>query len=222
MHILSPMAEPTTPLTTALAARYTIERELGRGGMATVYQALDRKHGRQVAIKVLRPELTATFGTERFLREIGIAAQLAHPHIVPLIDSGEAAGLLYYVVPLRARRLAARPPRPRDGRLPLKDALRITQEVGAGLDYAHRSGFVHRDVKPENILFADGHAVLADFGIARACAVPGRRDRRSPRSGLRSGTPEYMSPEQASGDQNLGTPSDVYSLGVRAVRDAGR
>ncbi len=206
------MAEPTTPLTAALATRYTIERELGRGGMATVYQALDQKHGRQVAIKVLRPDLTAAFGTERFLREIGIAAQLAHPHIVPLIDSGETAGLLYYVSPyvpggsLRDRL-------DRERQLPLKDALRIMQEVGAGLDYAHRSGFVHRDVKPENILFADGHAVLADFGIARACAVPGGGPMVT-EVGLALGTPEYMSPEQASGDQNLGTQSDIYSLGV--------
>jgi len=143
----------------ALGDRYIIERELGRGGMATVYLAEERKHGRKVAIKVLRPEITAALGTDRFLREIGIAAQLSHPHIVALIDSGEAAGLLYYVQPhvpggsLRERLDETR-------QLPVKDALRIAQEVGAGLDFAHRKGFVHRDVKPENILFADGHAVM--------------------------------------------------------------
>jgi serine/threonine-protein kinase len=210
MHIPSFMSEPVTPLTAALAGRYEIERVLGRGGMATVYLALDQKHRRKVAIKVLHPDLTAAFGAERFLREIGIAAQLSHPHIVPLIDSGEAAGLLYYVsayVPGGSLRDRLE----RERQLPVKEALRITQEVGAGLDYAHRNGFVHRDVKPENILFADGHAVLADFGIARACCAPGGGPAVT-EVGLALGTPEYMSPEQASGDQNLGSPSDVYSL----------
>ena len=203
------MTEPFTRLAAALDDRYAIERELGRGGMATVFLARDKKHDRQVAIKVLEPELAIAFGTERFLREIGIAAQLSHPYIVPLIDSGEAAGLLYYVSPfipggsLRERLEES-------GRLPLRDALRITEEVGAGLDYAHRQGFVHRDVKPENILFADGHALLADFGIARVGAASARP--AVTEVGLALGTPEYMSPEQASGDQNLGSASDVYSL----------
>ena len=205
----------TPPIAAALADRYTVERELGRGGMATVYLAEEKKHGRKVAIKVLRPEITAALGTERFLREIGIAAQLSHPHIVPLIDSGEAGGLLYYVQPhvpggsLRDRLLEARP-------LSVKDALRIVQEVGAGLDFAHRKGFVHRDVKPENILFADGHAVLADFGVARACCDA---EEDTPRGrelvtevGFAVGTPEYMSPEQASGEVELNAASDVYSL----------
>jgi serine/threonine-protein kinase len=211
-----PTTEPF-PIATALADRYVVERELGRGGMATVYLAEEKKHGRKVAIKVLRPEITAALGTERFLREIGIAARLAHPHIVPLIDSGEAGGLLYYVQPhvpggsLRERLSA-------EQRLPLKDALRIAQEVGAGLGFTHRAGFVHRDVKPENILFADGHAVLADFGVARACCDA---EEDPPRGGARElvtevgvavGTPEYMSPEQASGEVDLGTASDIYSL----------
>jgi eukaryotic-like serine/threonine-protein kinase len=203
------MVDQPALLRSALAERYTIERELGRGGMATVYLATDKKHDRQVAIKVLRADLTAPLGAERFLREIGIAARLSHPHIVPLIDSGEATGFLYYVAPyvpggsLRDRLR-------RERQLPVHDALRITQEIAAGLDYAHRNGFVHRDVKPENILFADGHAVLADFGIARACCTPGLPNVTE--VGLALGTPEYMSPEQASGDQNLGSQSDIYSL----------
>jgi len=185
--------------------------------MATVYLAEEKKHRRKVAIKVLRPEITASLGTERFLREIGIAARLSHPHIVPLIDSGEAGGHLYDVqanVPggsLRDRLL-------HEGRLPLRDALRIAQEVGAGLDFAHRNGFVHRDVKPENILFADGHAVLADFGVARACCDDAESPGLPPglqlvtEIGFAVGTPEYMSPEQASGESDLGNASDIYSL----------
>jgi serine/threonine-protein kinase len=192
----------------ALADRYVIDEEIGRGGMATVYGADDLRHGRRVAIKVLRPELAANLGTERFLREIGIAARLTHPHIVPLIDSGMADGMLYYVAQyvsggsLRTRLKT-------DGALPIKDALRIAEEVGAGLDFAHRSGVVHRDVKPENILFTDGHAVLTDFGIARAPSF--RTDFRTD-EGLVVGTPEYMSPEQAAGEANLTNASDVYSL----------
>ena len=208
-----PEPSPIAPLAAALADRYTVEGELGRGGMATVYLAEEKKHGRKVAIKVLRPEITASLGTERFLREIGIAARLSHPHIVPLIDSGNAGGLLYYVQPhvpggsLRERLVPER-------RLPIKDALRIAQEVGAGLDFAHRNGFVHRDVKPENILFADNHAVLADFGVARAVCTPGTAPVMDmvTDAGFAVGTPEYMSPEQASGEPNLGNASDVYSL----------
>ncbi|GAC1658285.1 MAG: hypothetical protein NVS4B3_25550 [Gemmatimonadaceae bacterium] len=209
------LSEMPIALGAALADRYRVERELGHGGMATVYLAEEKKHARKVAIKVLRPELAATIGAERFLREIRIAAQLAHPHVVPLIDSGDADGLLYYVTPyvpggsLRERLR-------RDGRLSVRDTLRIADEVSAALDHAHRNGFVHRDVKPENILFADEHAMLADFGVARACS--GGDGASAPPSdavtdaGMALGTPEYMSPEQASGESGLGSQSDVYSL----------
>jgi serine/threonine-protein kinase len=202
------MIEASATLREALADRYAIDEEIGRGGMATVYGANDLRHGRRVAIKVLRSELAANLGTERFLREIGIAARLTHPHIVPLLDSGTADGMLYYVSQfvaggsLRSRLRT-------EGALPIRDALRIAEEVGAGLDFAHRSGIVHRDVKPENILFADGHAVLTDFGIARTTSV--RTDFRTD-EGLVVGTPEYMSPEQASGEVNLTRASDIYSL----------
>jgi serine/threonine-protein kinase len=203
------MPDLSIELSEALAGRYAIERELGRGGMATVYLAQEHKHNRQVAIKVLHRELGASLGAERFLREIGIVARLSHPHIVPLIDSGNAGGLLYYVSPfvpggsLRDR-IAS------EQRLPVGDALRIAQEVGTALDYAHRGGFVHRDVKPENILFNDGQAVLADFGVARAStAAPSDIVTEA---GMALGTPTYMSPEQASGDRDVGEATDVYSL----------
>lgn len=205
------VADVQTLLAAALADRYTIARELGRGGMATVYLAEEKKHHRQVAIKVLRREITASLGAERFLREIEIAARLSHPHIVPLIDSGEAAGLLYYVQP-HVTGGSLRERMGKDGQLALPDVLRIAEEAGAGLDFAHRNGFVHRDVKPENILFADGHAVLGDFGVARACAAPIAGAAVVTDAGIAVGTPEYMSPEQASGEANLGTASDVYSL----------
>ena len=199
---------PATPFA-ALADRYAVERELGQGGMATVYLAEERKHGRKVAIKVLRPELTASVDANRFSREIQIVARLSHPHIVPLIDSGEAEGVLYYVsafVPGGSLRDRLE----RDGPLPIPDALRIANEIGSALAYAHRNDFVHRDVKPENILFAEGLAVLADFGIATACCEPGSEPITA--SGIAIGTPAYMSPEQASGEANLGPRSDVYSF----------
>ena len=202
------MSEPL-PQGRTFGDRYTIERELGRGGMATVYLARDQRHDRQVAVKVLLPELAAALGSERFLREIRTVANLRHPGIVPLYDSGESEGLLYYVMPcvteetLRARL-------EREHRLPLEDALRITREIGEALDFAHRQGVVHRDVKPENIMLESGHAVLCDFGIARALDRAGGE--RLTSTGLAIGTPAYMSPEQAVGEPVDGR-TDVYSLG---------
>jgi serine/threonine-protein kinase len=200
---------PFEDLAAALAGRYALERELGRGGAATVYLAEDRKHGRKVAVKAMHPELTPTLGAERFLREIGIVARLSHPHIVPLIDSGEAGGRLYWVSPFIPGG-SLRDRLERESRLSVADALRIVNEVGMGLDYAHRSDFVHRDVKPENILFADGHAMLTDFGVARTCCGPGVEGLTE--VGLIVGTPAYMSPEQASGESDLSPRSDQYSL----------
>jgi tetratricopeptide (TPR) repeat protein len=198
-------------LKSSLADRYRIERELGHGGMATVYLAHDLKHRRHVALKVLRPELARALGSARFLREIEIAAQLAHPHIVPLLDSGEADGFLYYVMPfvdgesLRARLN-------RETQLPVDDAIAITRQVADALQYAHRSDILHRDIKPENILFEAGHAVVADFGIARAIGEAGGEALTS--TGLVLGTPAYMSPEQSAGNEELDGRSDQYSLAV--------
>ncbi len=207
---MDPVRDAVAAVTAALGERYAIDRELGRGGMATVYVAQDRRHGREVAVKVLRPDVAAAIGAERFLREITIAARLTHPHVLPLLDSGQAAGALYYVMPyVRGESLRQR--LAREGRLALKDALRIARELGAGLDYAHREGFIHRDVKPENVLLADGHAVIADFGIARAICQSCDGDNVT-EVGLTIGTPEYMSPEQAAGDRDLDGRSDVYSL----------
>lgn len=197
-------------LKVALAGRYAIDREIGRGGMATVYLAQDLKHRRQVAVKALRPELAATITTERFLREIEIAAGLTHSHILPVHDSGEAGGFLYFVMPyiegenLR-RRLA------REQWLPLSFALQITREVAEALDYAHRRHLVHRDIKPENILLSEGHALVADFGIALAISAAG--EETLTRAGIAMGTPRYMSPEQAMGERELDGRSDIFSLG---------
>jgi serine/threonine-protein kinase len=197
-------------LTGALADRYTIEREIGSGGMATVYLALDLKHHRPVAIKVLDPELARSLGAERFLREIETAAKLTHPHILPLHDSGEADGLLYFVMPyVEGESLRSR--LTREKQLPVDDAVRIAREIADALAYSHERGVIHRDVKPANIMLEAGHAVLADFGVAHA--VAGAGDQRITRAGTSPGTPEYMSPEQAGGERELDGRSDQYALG---------
>ena len=195
----------------ALADRYRIERELGEGGMATVYLARDVKHDREVALKVLRPELAAILGRERFLNEIRLTAKLDHPHIVTLIDSGETNGLLWYVLPfIRGESLRERLHRERQ--LGVDEALAIAKQIASALDYAHRQGVIHRDLKPENILLHEGEAMLADFGIALALKEAGGS--RLTETGLSLGTPQYMSPEQATGDRVLDARSDVYSLGA--------
>jgi len=197
-------------LTTALADHYQIERELGQGGMATVYLAHDVRHHRRVAIKVLRPELAAVIGAERFLREIEIAAQLSHPHILPLYDSGQVDGLLYYVMPhIEGESLRRR--LDREKQLPIPEAVRLAQQVASALDYAHRQGILHRDIKPDNVLVHEGEALVADFGIALAVSAAGGE--RLTETGLSLGTPFYMSPEQATGDRELDARSDMYSLG---------
>jgi serine/threonine-protein kinase len=196
-------------LRAALADRYAVERVLGRGGMATVYLARDRKHKRDVAIKVLESELTAALGAERFLREVDVLAQLQHPHILPLFDSGQADGSLYYVMP-RVEGESLRDRLQRERQLPVDEALQITREVAAALDYAHRRRVIHRDIKPANILLQDGQALVADFGIALGMSAAG--EERITSTGLSLGTPCYMSPEQAGGDRDLDARSDLYSL----------
>jgi serine/threonine-protein kinase len=194
----------------ALRDRFRLERELGQGGMATVYLAEDLKHHRKVAVKVMRPEIAQSLGAARFLREIEIAAQLTHPHILPLHDSGEAAGFLYYVMPyvegesLRAR-LA------REGALPPADAARYLREVADALAYAHARGVVHRDVKPENVMLSGRHALVMDFGIAKAVSEAGGG---LTTVGVSIGTPAYMSPEQAVADPNVDHRADLYAFGV--------
>ncbi len=203
------MTTDLSRLTAALAERYRIERELGQGAMATVYLAQDLKHDRAVAIKVMRTDVAQTLGAERFLREIQLAARLSHPHILPLFDSGEAGGMLYYVMPcidgqsLRDRLDDAK-------MLPVEEAVRITSEVADALDYAHRNAVIHRDIKPENIMLHEGHALVADFGIGKALSAA--KDDGVTRTGTSVGTPAYMSPEQASGESVDGR-SDIYSLG---------
>jgi len=204
------LADALTRLQAALAGHYTIQRELGRGGMATVYLAHDLKHDRAAAIKVVDPEVSSAIGVERFLREIRLAAQLQHPHILPLYDSGQASGFLYYVMPFVAGE-SLRERLEREKQLRLEEALRITREVAEALDYAHRYGVVHRDIKPANILLANDQAMIADFGIARAFAAAG--EEKLTQTGLAVGTPGYMSPEQASGSTRLDGRSDIYSLG---------
>jgi tetratricopeptide (TPR) repeat protein len=204
------VTDTSARLATALTGRYRIERELGAGGMATVWLAHDLKHDRKVAIKVLHPHLAALVGADRFLKEIRTTANLQHPHILPLFDSGEADGLLFYVMPFvdgesLRHRLA------REQQLSIADAVRITSEVASALDYAHRQGVIHRDIKPENILLHDGRALVADFGIAIA---PDIGDTRLTETGMSIGTPQYMSPEQALGERELDARTDIYALGA--------
>jgi len=203
------MTDDAAGLRVALGRRYVIERELGRGGMATVYLAEDVKHRRPVAVKVLRPELAAAIGSERFLREIDIAARLNHPHIVALYDSGEADGFLYYVMPyIKGESLRAR--LDREHRLPLDTALTIARQMASALGYAHAQGVIHRDIKPENVLLHEGEAMVTDFGIALAVRAAGGT--RLTETGLAIGTPTYMSPEQALGEPALDARSDLFSL----------
>ncbi len=204
------MSDLLDRLKTALADRYAIERELGAGGMATVYLAEDLKHHRPVGVKVLRPELAAVLGAERFLREIEVTANLHHPHILPLYDSGEADGFLYYVMPF-VEGESLRDRLTREKQLPLDDALQFAREVADALSYAHSHDVIHRDIKPENILLEAGHAVIADFGIARAVTAAGGEALTE--TGLSLGTPHYMSPEQATAEKDLTNRSDIYSLG---------
>jgi eukaryotic-like serine/threonine-protein kinase len=205
------MPELLSRLQGALADRYRIDGEIGAGGMATVYSAHDLRHDRRVALKLLRPELSAVIGAERFLAEIKLTANLQHPHILPLFDSGEADGFLFYVMPfVEGESLRAR--LTREKQLPVAEAVRITTEVASALDYAHRHGVVHRDIKPENILVHDGRALVADFGIALAASKAGGN--RMTETGMSLGTPHYMSPEQAMGEREITPRSDVYALGV--------
>ncbi len=196
-------------LNAALEGRYLIERKLGEGGMAMVYLAEDLKHKRKVALKVLRPELAAVVGAERFLAEIETTANLQHPHILPLFDSGEADGFLFYVMPyVEGESLRERIEK--EHQLPLEEALKIAANVAAALQYAHEQGVVHRDIKPANILLSRGEPLVADFGIALAVSEAGGG--RITETGLSLGTPHYMSPEQAAGERTLDKRSDVYAL----------
>src|SRR5512143_3066402 len=195
----------------SLSERYDIKREIGAGGMATVYLARDIRHDRPVALKLLNPELGAVLGVERFLAEIRVTANLQHPNLLPLFDSGEAEGLLYYVMPyvdgesLRARL-------DREKQLPVDEAIRISIAIANALQYAHSHGVIHRDLKPENILLQEGQPVIADFGIALAVSNAGGG--RITQTGISLGTPQYMSPEQATGDRVIDGRTDIYSLGA--------
>ncbi|MCH8939386.1 MAG: serine/threonine protein kinase, partial [Gemmatimonadetes bacterium] len=204
------MSDQFERLKTALADRYAIERELGEGGMAKVYLARDLKHDRSVAVKVLRPELAAVLGAERFLNEIRVTANLQHPHIVQLYDSGEADGDLYYVMPFIDGE-SLRGKLNRENQLSIDEAVAITRAVAEALDYAHRRDVIHRDIKPENIMLLEGTPLVADFGIA--LAISNVAGERITATGLSLGTPSYMSPEQATGDRQLTAQSDVYALG---------
>ena len=206
------MTDAVQRLSTALADRYRIERELGQGGMATVYLAQDLKHDRQVAIKVLREDLGASIGGGRFLREIKIAAQLQHPHILPLLDSGEADGFLFFVMPF-VKGQSLRERIAREGELPLHEAVRLLIEVVDALVEAHAHGVVHRDIKPDNVMLSGRHALVTDFGVAKAVSEATGRNAVTT-AGVALGTPTYMSPEQAAADPHVDHRSDIYSVGV--------
>ena len=208
--MLLAMPDPVTRLNNALAGRYRVEQRLGEGGMATVYLAEDLRHRRKVALKVLKPELAAIVGAERFLAEIETTAGLQHPHILPLHDSGDADGLLYYVMP-RVEGESLRERLDRERQLPVGEAVRIATHVAEALDHAHRRGVIHRDIKPANILLLDGNPVVSDFGIALAVSASG--EGRLTETGLSLGTPHYMSPEQATRDHSLGPATDIWALG---------
>ena len=204
------MSDAVSRLNAALEGRYAIERELGEGGMATVYLADDLKHNRKVALKVLKPDLAAVVGAERFLAEIQVTANLQHPHILPLFDSGEADSFLFYVMPyVEGETLQDRIKR--EKQLPLDGAVGIASKVAGALQRAHEQGVIHRDIKPTNILIQDGEPVVSDFGIALALGAGGGD--RLTETGLSLGTPYYMSPEQATGDQPVGSSTDTYALG---------
>src|SRR5580765_5926185 len=207
------MSSLSPRISDALSAHYRLEHEIGSGGMATVYLAQDLRHDRRVAVKVLRPELAAVIGAERFLAEIKLTANLQHPHILPLFDSGEADSFLFYVMPF-VEGESLRDRLRREKQLPVEEAVRIATEVASALDYAHRHGVIHRDIKPENILLHDGRALVADFGIALAASKASGS--RMTETGMSLGTPTYMSPEQAMGEREITARSDVYALGAVA------
>ena len=211
--MFTPVPDTIERVRAAFADRYEIEREVGQGGMAIVYVARDLKHDRQVAVKILRPELAAALGGDRFTREIQIIARLSHPHILPLHDSGEMGGYLFYVMPF-VEGESLRKKLQRDGRLPIHEALRILREVVDALAYAHGHGIVHRDIKPDNVMLSGRHAIVADFGVAKAVSAAGGEKLTT--VGVALGTPSYMSPEQAMGEGDIDHRSDIYSVGALA------